>query len=349
MTDLLKVVYNNYQRRIFLQVVLVLLLLISCKKAASPEPAPTHDGCGCKIEEDCFEIKPLEGYTIGWEYKYDSIQNQRPCFNPNNPNEIVFVREFFTHEQLIIYNLETKTKSVIYEGRVFYQPKWSVTGWIIFSGPKNQLWKIKDDGTQLTQVTFKNRNYYPEWSPDGAQIAFGKQIDTVINGQITSLSLGVIADQEGTIIERLDHTKGLSFNEGCSWGKQNTIFISAYSDSILFYNADTKAKKILQWRYCANNFGLGIGRWVNNETILANDYKKGLFRIDINTGSHTCIAKNCDSRYYIFMDYSQQSNKIIAECGVKSNVDYNKGTMSFRSVLYLMDADGNNKQLVEIK
>ena len=51
-------------------------------------------------------------------------------------------------------------------------PDWSPDGeWIVF-GEHAGIWKIKVNGDSLTQLTFNGNTFFPDWSPNGKNIAY---------------------------------------------------------------------------------------------------------------------------------------------------------------------------------
>jgi hypothetical protein len=62
---------------------------------------------------------------FGWEKHYESKVIDYPCFNPNNDNEFLFVNYLGPNSQVYTYNLETKALKLIFDGLVWYPPKWS--------------------------------------------------------------------------------------------------------------------------------------------------------------------------------------------------------------------------------
>ena len=63
-------------------------------------------------------------------------------------------------------------------------PRWSPNGeWIAFQSTvsgTSQIYKIRPDETELTQLTFTGVNQFPAWSPDGTRLAVRRDVDIYV-------------------------------------------------------------------------------------------------------------------------------------------------------------------------
>ena len=103
-----------------------LVLFVGCKKD--------------KVSNECkdFDSSPLNNMIGGPYYEWIGEQLRTPSFNPNDDNEIMFVRENTGSQQgrqIYIYNLGDKSKELIFEGEVLGRPRWGKNDYIIFSLP----------------------------------------------------------------------------------------------------------------------------------------------------------------------------------------------------------------------
>ncbi|HYG17050.1 MAG TPA: hypothetical protein VEC12_14930 [Bacteroidia bacterium] len=324
-----------------------MLATTTCKKEDGPK-----DPCNCPEDADCFDFpedkKPVGSNWGGVDVTSGPTQDTRPFFNPNNPDEIVYVRAYYYNaHELIVYNLKTKEKRTIYTGIIASPPRWSVKDWIIFWGPESRIWKVRADGTGLTKFASDYANYNPEWSPDGTKFCFEMVIDTVIDGRYANFAIGAIADENGNLLERLDYTRRIGVGPGTSWGKNNYITQLPTEDGIRIYEPDSNIIKEYKWSFCSKlNFGGGGTCWVDDNTLIWSN-QKGVFRADLAVGTTTCIAKSCDSKKFGIGSgsYSKHSKKIIGACSI-TGMPAAKAVTS--TVLFMMNLDGSGKEFINI-
>lgn len=156
-------------------------LFLSCKKDLIPiitQPAYNDLEYGWIEEEDdtTFQQVGLGNLSpLGMQFRY-------PQFNPSNPNELIFVKQHFQENihQLIKYNLKTKKQTILVDGmQIDSELSWSSSGWIAFSTlPSHHLYRVREDGSQLTLVSDISMSWLPSWSPDGNYLYFAQEFGT---------------------------------------------------------------------------------------------------------------------------------------------------------------------------
>ncbi|MBK9454577.1 MAG: PD40 domain-containing protein [Bacteroidetes bacterium] len=148
------------------------------------------------IDDDPCFLPDIEYGINGPLVDYEAIQYLKPCFNPSNEDEIVYIEEQPTSgiSHLCVLNIVDLTNTYI-QDNVSGSPKWSKTGWIIFN-KADDIWKIKPDGDSLTLLFSNGTNYSPEINPRGDKIIFKYQLDNYIAIKISDLNGNVIDSLE---------------------------------------------------------------------------------------------------------------------------------------------------------
>src|SRR5690606_20727356 len=79
--------------------------------------------------------------------------------------------------ELVKYDLTTNTETVICNSvNIATPPEWGKSGWITFSTIQKKVWKVYQDGSQLTQLTFGVDDLFPYFSFDGDRIFYDRGI-----------------------------------------------------------------------------------------------------------------------------------------------------------------------------
>ena len=141
-----------------------LLLLAACRESEIPTPEPqpepepvvSYEAYLAPVEEavykeDLFNGSP--GFPTYWPQ--DQYVYWFPCFNPNDPYEIAYLRGEASncHEEVFVFSFRTgEAKRVA--TNACYNLDWSSTGWLIYTGVDRKIWKVKANGDSLTQLTF---------------------------------------------------------------------------------------------------------------------------------------------------------------------------------------------------
>lgn len=105
-----------------------------------------------------------------------------PAVSPDG-QYIAFVSDRGGSPQIYIMRKDgTSIRRLTFEGSYNTSPSWSPKGdRIVFVGRrgKNQIFTIKPDRTELTQLTFSGNNEDPSFSPDGRYITFSSDRDGI--------------------------------------------------------------------------------------------------------------------------------------------------------------------------
>ncbi len=177
---------------------------LSCNKKIFEPLDRSQDCISAHTEKHIdFSKKPVDSVpTIGPAYTehiipYPHQFYNRILFNPKTDNEIAFHRSHKKNgiDELCVYNFCTEELTVV-TNEISYDLDWSTTGWLIFVGRDNNIWKLKSDGDSLTQLSFKGiHNSSPCWSEDGSKFIFGSERE--------GSAFVFIADDKGQIVDTI--------------------------------------------------------------------------------------------------------------------------------------------------
>ncbi len=270
----------------------VLLFIISCS-----DDEPICNNSDCIIEITC----PREAYipvedsiSSSWGTQYNNVDGTQQAFstNPNNSNELVYINtkivDFLATYQLFIYNKGTKQKQLIYESPGLYglnAPLWSRDNWIYFNS-NSHIFKIKSDGSDLTQVTFGSYiNRLRAITLDGEELIYYDD---------SSFSL-VKIDLETNENKVFPINTEAAFDVTISPDNNQMIFLQGKAtggSDIIKYNFTTEEKEIIFEINDASKFGVCWSK--DGEYIYWSDIS-GLYRLNVSNNYAEKITKHFGS------------------------------------------------------
>jgi hypothetical protein len=323
-------------------IIISFVFLASCEKDKQ-----INSNAYCASCEPCAKIPP----NISSQPRQiieSSFQRLAPFFNPINGNEFVYLKQDSLYNtSLVKYNLITKNETIILTGqRIVCQPKWGKNGWVVFAALNLQIYKVKQSGDSLTQLTNLYMNSYPDITSDG------KIMSNITGGESYRPCL-VFLDFNG---KRLDSVKFSTINNNflnpAVINYNNEIAASNQSNIVLF-NRNNNLLELLtndtgtNQRYlssvCWHSNGNDIyySSWVMGDN---NSDFAGICRLNKNSKENVCIKNSCNSRSYSSLSISPDGKKIIAE-----RQDYQlmpDNNLLKKSDICIMDIDGRNEEKV---
>lgn len=308
--------------------ILLLLLFNGCKKN---EIETTCD----PVIEECIELPIPSGIMQGfyqWIKQFPYYES--PCFNPNNPDEVVFrvgesKDESFFH--LVVYDLVTKQKNDIYEG-LFFRPRWSKKDWIIFYESDFNIYKIKSDGDSLTQLTFSGQCYGPEWNISG---------DKFVYTSLQQSDFSIICDETGNPLDTIQEAGTVP-----TWMHQSLLAHST-PHGITIVNPDSTEARYIENNGGIIDVGVTTAEWLDAENIIWGN-KKGIHIVNILDEEIKLLHESCDAKVYKYPTVSRISNKVIFQREDRDPTDHenNKGTSTSR--IFMMNFDGSEIEEIEL-
>jgi len=289
-----------------LLLLIAILTVWGCHKD-SPKPAPVTGTPG--IEEDCYDYVYTGGEVIeattntGAQYLY-------PFFNPLNGDEFVYLKTNGGYE-LIKHTISTAQETVLCSSLyIVSQPQWGAQGWIIFSTLDQTIWKIRDDGTQLTQITANGLEYHsPVFNSNGTKfIHFGTCFPPY---------LGVF-NLDGIIVDSLKfQNAGISFGRFGSFDENFENGYSLYANDLQTYVFGFCKLTANESVEILNSFSFLDGEPTaackNSQYIYYVQQMNGLFRLNIATHQVDKLMDNCQSKYIRSLSMSPDGQRLLFE------------------------------------
>lgn len=244
---------------------------------------------------------------------------------------------------LIKYNLLTQKSIVLLpQIGIVEQPKWNKNGWIVFSNSKN-IFKLRDNGDSLTQLTFEGTNQDPN--------IFDNYILFTYSGGAPGTAGIKMMDMQGnnrnniTVNGTLKKNviNGLGEIAGSLGGNRLAIYHLATKQQQTYLGSDTGYyERIISYKcWHPNNTDI----YFIAAPIGENDTTRlGINKINKHTQQETLIKNVCATRAYNSLTISPDGTKLLVE---RENVtllpDY---SLLFGADIYIMDIDGRNEKKV---
>lgn len=281
---------------------------------------------------DCVELPRIEGPSVGYEfYTHDSASFSRPFPNPNNADEFLFVH----HSRLDIlytYNVKSKLKKKLLEGRILFVPKWGKKDWILVTREDEKIWKIKSNGDSLRLLSSTAANYVPEWNQTCDKIIFYKESNNPYS---------YIMNEQGSLMDSVLFKAQV----GGDWNHSSGFFIQqGFVANGNIYMTDVVNKKPIVEIPVDNGDPLGV-TWINNQKIFAATMN-GLYLVDVPQKASQKLKCACGTKYYLFPRYWEKRNKIIAERVTLTRLQ--RHDVKVEQYIVMMNIDGTQEEIIDI-
>lgn len=322
----------------------LLLFQLSCTHDPfEPQVVPIPND-SLVIDERCIDYDSLlMDCVVGPFYNDLSPAFKFPAINPNNPMEFAY----YVDKKVYKYDMVSNTKTLLAENIwVIERMDWGAQGWITFSTyspAKWKVWLLKDDGTELKQLTFGERDLGPQFNYNGEQLIYGET-------QPLSESRLFIINLEGLKLDSFCRTKGTDCYswDFCSWSKDEKLF-AAPNNGITIYDLEGKPT---QTPFKAGQDVADIPdiEWLSdNENILfittyGNNFGT-IYKVNVNTEEVTMIKEGCENRFYTNLTISPDGDFMLVQKGT-ANVDGCDVNITWRIVK--MDLNGENEEIISL-
>lgn len=310
------------------------------------EPIFLEDDTTFRFCNDCIDFSPCEELShegIRFDYYYT-------CFNPANPNQIAYYRYDNSKFQSVfdIWTLDLCTgeqRKLTDNG--YYGLDWGINGWLLYTSPDQNIWKIKSNGDSLTQLTFEGAyNRYPKWDPKGERIAFQRQ-------SVGTLSILIICDANGFSLDTIEQLNSIG-----SWS-----WIDEHRICYLVTEPNT-SPTVTKLKYYDMNIGkvqflhdFTVGLTLDSLVLSTASFLEEnslllvaigfVGQVDLNTGNFKIIREAFRQEWFQEnISYHPASGQILFNNRIIHNVD--ECTVDSEYGLFLMDKYGMNERRVLI-
>ena len=302
---------------------LAILFAIGCKKDA---PVP--------VEEGCYSFG-VSTSPLGFQYSYPQYLYREPVFNPQNSDEIIYVREDKLNQsstELRKRRISSGT-DVPLVSDVWGIPDWHTNGWILLRRTDNQIWKIKSDGDSLTQLTFAGINIGPRWNSTGDKFVYASGNQTIV------------ASSVGTPIDTISDF----FMYYGDWSPDDTKLCSVVNthngEGLGSYDLTSGVTSIVAT--VPEGEFIGQAGWQSSQTIYWVT-RKGFYKTDISTLVTIRIRPSCDSRYWWSFQFSGDGQKMIWERADSRLSGSDLNTIFQENKLFLLNVDGSGETPIDL-
>lgn len=325
-------------------IIIFFVLLYSCKKAEDLSCSCNYDKFTRSFSEFNFEKRALDFPspipTIFNSYP-QGYGVTSPVFNPNNKFEIAFLYALTSTpgsqgSELWKYNFCDNSYQYL-SNNVRMGLDWSAKGWMLFRGTDNQLYKIKDNGDSLTQITFSNSiTEGGIWSPDGTKI-FYKSTDGASKMKLISETGAELKEYDINMYDWI-------------WHGENTIV--AIFNGIRLLNIDND--QFISVGPVPSDPNFSIILYDNDQNMLfRREYygqsNEGYYMAsNLITGEKTLIDTLHQSYVYYRGSYNGSGKVVLTLMYSEFKDSVPSNHHNVYTYLMVMDVNGNNKRILNI-
>lgn len=329
--------------------------IFACRKPTNPEfPLPDLNVLGCDYNQystsdydsvgvSYIQFAPIDPYILLDDYDY-----YNPIFNPNNSCQIIYARHnnqgvVGLQAELWKFDFDTGESTLIYD-QYYYNADWGSNGWIVFTNYDYQVYKIKDNGDSLTQLTFDSDfadHFAGKWNPS-ATMFWNKK-----NGHTQYVNPdGLLIHEHNTIpfsiIDWIDDSTII----GSQYGHLYSLSIPDENLTLLNTNEIGTGSSYQQLLDREN-------MQIYCEYVNADEDKRYYLRYDISGSNAVDTLTRLYDSYLFLSEYvnrigDSQDGKIITTLRRAEYPDTTVNQYSIRHNILIMDLDCSNQRLLEL-
>lgn len=293
---------------------------------------------------DCVPTPPTP--MQGWNFHVPQHAINGPRFSPNDGDEILFVERPFgsqTDYKLWRYRISGTATTEVLSGsnlvNMAVPADWGSNGWILLNlrGPDSaeNIFKVKTNGDSLTQLTITGSSFSPIWSPSSSYFGYSKS-----DGPSYSVKVDAETGSTDTLIE-------VPLNSSSCWYDEDMVASVGLSGVFIGQAQTDQMTRIAEMPEDLYDFASPAGIVVlpDDQTILWM-HTGGLYSTDMNSGTTEQVFKTCNSQYFVGLDYSPQTNKLLTTRITRTPV--NDHDLLIATDIVLMNPDGTGQEVLNI-
>lgn len=295
---------------------------------------------------ECEDFPERQGGGIFGPIIQRPNQRKSPCFNPNNPNEFVYVKIENNFKSLVKSNITTGEQVVLLENaNIVGQPSWGNNNIIAFTLSDLRVYLLDTRDLKIKALTQSLESNHPKIYQDSFILftVFAETIEGAsglkrinLNGQrLDSIQVGDLKGYNMTV-SLFDCSN--DFVYGVFGNEQNYGIYSIDYENRTLEALSTKP-------FEGNNNIVGVSSF-RNDFILYSTYRTGLFKISIAAKKESCIKKSCDSRSYRHLSVSPEGTKLLAERVDATDYRPDDGGWTEESKIVIMNIDGSDERVL---
>lgn len=287
------------------------------------------------IVEECMEVELTNGFfqPIWYPGFYNSASNI--CVNPNDGDELIFAKD----SNLVKYNLLSNEAEILIEDMNIRGLEWHEQDWVLFYAAENpayietDVWKIRSNGEDLTQLTFTKNWRSILWRNNGTEFIARKYLNFD--------SLFLYSD-EGELMDSFSFiSDGFS-----SWKNDDEFVYFEDNDKIITGNIETETFDTLTFTGISDIANSRAMDFISDNELVATT-TEGIFKINIETGAYQTLRETCNANHYSLRTYSPENNRLFL-----NNIQYiteEDGRIRQDVHLVSMKIDGTDEQVHSIE
>jgi len=230
----------------------------------------------------------------------------------------------------------TKEKQIIYSGSFSNRPRWGKNGWILLNvtdDTGNNIYKIRDNGEDLTALTTSGNCLNPKWDINSEELIFQLAFITPTKN--------ILMNENGEVLDTL--LCGGSFFG--SWQHPELIASSSFIGLSVFNPTEDCS---LEYQFETNGVSQSSNgaAWIDENRIIWC-HTTGIYLTDLEGQETELIRETCNADTYQLPTYAPDKNKVIFQRMERILDTESSGRVVLS--LVMMNIDGTEEETIIIE